>query len=194
LIISSEFALQNEEYNHLIKRILRKIYRTIDISLVEKMNISKSPGNLFIYILDKNEDKSAIVNSVADQFKLDPFSVMPKRSFSEPGRKDINDCVFPPVEEWIRGFLDAEFVITDSFHGTVFSILFNKPFIAIANKNRGLTRFESLLKLFQLENRLVFSSEAFNYDSLEEIDWQKTNTILKQERERSMQFLKKYLS
>lgn len=47
------------------------------VSLVEKMNISKSPGNLFIYILDKNEDKSAIVNSVADQFKLDPFSAMP---------------------------------------------------------------------------------------------------------------------
>lgn len=70
---------------------------------------------------------------------------MPKRSFSEPGRKDINDCVFPPVEEWIRGFIDAEFVITDSFHGTVFSILFNKPFIAIANKSRGIARFNSIL-------------------------------------------------
>ncbi len=158
------------------------------------MNISKRPGNLFVYILDKNENKSAIVDSVADQFKLDPFSVMPKSSFSEPGRKDINDCVFPRVEEWIRGFIDAEFVITDSFHGTVFSIIFNKPFISIDNKSRGLTRFESLLKLFQLEDRLVFSSEAFNYDSFEEIDWQKANTILKQERERSMQFLKNYLS
>lgn len=87
------------------------------------MNISKSPGNLFIYILDKNQDKSAIVDSVADKYNLEPFSAMPKRSFSEPGRKDINDCVFPPVEEWIRGFIDAEFVITDSFHGTVFSII-----------------------------------------------------------------------
>lgn len=64
------------------------------ISLVNKQNLQKSSGSLFTYILDKNDDKSAIVNSVADKFKLDPFSVMPKRSFSEPGRKDINDCVF----------------------------------------------------------------------------------------------------
>jgi hypothetical protein len=85
-------------------------------------------------------------------------------------------------------------VITDSFHGTVFSILFNKPFIAIANKSRGLTRFESLLKLFQFEDRLVFSSEAFNYDSFEEIDREKVNAILKREREKSKLFLEKYLS
>jgi hypothetical protein len=164
------------------------------VSLVEKMNISKSPGNLFIYILDKNEDKSAIVNSVADQFKLDPFSAMPTRSFYEPGRKDINDCVFPPVEEWIRGFIDAEFVVTDSFHGTVFSILFNKPFIAIANKSRGLTRFESLLKLFQLEDRLIFSYKDLNMNGLKEIDWEKVNAILKRERKKSKLFLEKYLS
>jgi polysaccharide pyruvyl transferase WcaK-like protein len=163
------------------------------ISLVNKQNLQKSSGSLFTYILDKNDDKSAIVNSVADKFKLDPFSVMPKRSFSEPGRKDINDCVFPPVEEWIKGFIDAEFVITDSFHGTVFSILFNKPFIAIANKSRGLTRFESLLKLFQLEDRLVFPTDNFNIDNLNEINWEKTNAILVREKKRSMEFIKKFI-
>ncbi len=118
---------------------------------------------------------------------------MPKRSFSEPGRKDINDCVFPPVEEWIRGVIDAEFVITDSFHGTVFSILFNKPFIAIANKSRGLTRFESLLKQFQLEDRLVFPTDNFNIDNLNEIDREKTNAILVREKKRSMEFIKKFI-
>jgi hypothetical protein len=161
--------------------------------LVEKMNISKRPGNLFVYILDKNENKSAIVDSVADQFKLDPFSVMPKSSFSEPGRKDINDCVFPRVEEWIRGFIDAEFVITDSFHGTVFSIIFNKPFISIDNKSRGLTRFESLLKLFQLEDRLIFSYKDLNLNGLKEIDWEKVNDTLKEERDNSEKFLERYL-
>jgi len=67
--------------------------------------------------------------------------------------------------------MDAQFVVTDSFHGTVFSILFNKPFIAIANKERGLTRFTSLLKLFHLEDRLFFSSEDFVPENLKEINW-----------------------
>jgi polysaccharide pyruvyl transferase WcaK-like protein len=119
---------------------------------------------------------------------------LPLKNFSEPGRNDIYDCVFPAPEKWIRGFMDAQFVITDSFHGTVFSILFNKPFISIANKVRGLTRFTSLLKLFHLEDRLIFSSEDFVPENLKEIDWDRTNAILNQEKEKSMQFLKKNLN
>ena len=115
---------------------------------------------------------------------------MPKRSFSEPGRKDINDCVFPPVEEWIKGFIDAEFVITDSFHGTVFSILFNKPFIAIANKRRGLARFESLLKLFGLSERLVLNYSIIQLEKMisQEIEWDNVNRILKDEQNKALNF------
>ena len=70
----------------------------------------------------------------------------------------IQECIQPPVEEWLRGFYDAEFVVTDSFHACVFSILFNKPFIVIGNEGRGIARFESLLKTFGLEERLVITN------------------------------------
>lgn len=43
--------------------------------------------------------------------------------------------------------MDARYVITDSFHGTVFSILFEKPCVAIQNSSRGNDRFQSLLKM-----------------------------------------------
>ena len=59
---------------------------------------------------------------------------------------NIEQRIHKPVEVWIRGFMNAEFVITDSFHACVFSILFHKPFVAIGNSGRGLTRFTSLLK------------------------------------------------
>ena len=69
--------------------------------------------------------------------------------------------------------MDAEFVITDSFHGCVFSILFNIPFIAIGNEGRGLSRFQSLLKMFGLENRLVTDVSSVNIDNFvgKEIEW-----------------------
>jgi len=168
--------------------------KEIYTSIFAKERISQSPRNLLTYILDKSAEKDRIINNVARKYNLKPFSVMPRRGFSEPGRKDIQDCVLPSVEEWIRGFMDAQFVITDSFHGTVFSILFNKPFISIANKNRGLTRFTSLLKLFQLEDRLIFSSNNFIPDRLKEIDWDKLNAILKVEKDKSIYFLNDYLS
>jgi len=57
--------------------------------------------------------------------------------------------------EWVTAFHDADFVITDSFHGMVFSILFNKQFIVIGNSLRGVSRFTSLLQLLDISNRLV---------------------------------------
>ncbi len=168
--------------------------KDIYMKLVKESHVKKSPGNLFTYILDKSSEKDQIIDFVVQKYDLNSFSVMPQRSFNEPDRVDIQDCVFPYVEEWIRGFIDAKYVITDSFHGTVFSILFNKPFISIANKNRGITRFTSLLKLFHLEDRLIFSSKDFNKESLKEIDWERTNAILIHEKEKSMQFLSYNLS
>ena len=59
------------------------------------------------------------------------------------------------VEEWLNAFFTAKMVIVDSFHGVVFSIIFNKPFWVIGNAKRGNARFSSLLKLFELDDRLV---------------------------------------
>lgn len=52
------------------------------------------------------------------------------------------------VPEWLAMFRDATCVVTDSFHGTVFSIIFGKEFKCVFNDGRGMTRFESLLKLY----------------------------------------------
>lgn len=163
------------------------------IQLVESQNIKKSPGNLFCYILDKNTEKSSLIEAVAEKYGLDPFSVMAHRGFAELGKRNLDDCVYPPIEEWIRGFIDARFVITDSFHGTIFSILFNKPFLAIANRDRGLGRFTSLLKCFHLEDRLVYSLDDLESRNLTEIQWERVNSILKSEKEKSLQFLKEHI-
>ena len=73
----------------------------------------------------------------------------------------------PSVEQWLRGFYDAKFVVTDSFHACVFSILFNKPFIVVGNENRGLSRFKSLLKMTKQEFRLI--SETTTVDLSDEL-------------------------
>lgn len=181
-----------EALHHLDPTMLldKEVYTTI----VKKENVDPSPGNLFTYILDKSTMKTNVVECISNKFKFKEFSVMPIRSFTEPGKRNINDCVFPPVEKWLRGFIDAEFVVTDSFHGTVFAILFNKPFISIANKDRGLTRFTSLLRLFQLEDRLVIPSKKIDFDNIKDINWEKTNNILILEKEKSIKYLRNNLT
>ena len=113
----------------------------------------KSEGNLMCYILDEDDCKTSVIQYVASSIGLTPFRANAKRKFYE--KASIEERLQPPVEKWIAGFRDANFIITDSFHGCVFSIIFRKPFIVIANHDRGIARFKTLLSTFKCEDRMV---------------------------------------
>ena len=67
-------------------------------------------------------------------------------------------------------------VITDSFHGTVYSIIFNKEFYSICNTSRGNSRFNSLLSQFKLLDRLFNDVKSINLNS-NQINWININNI-----------------
>ncbi len=164
------------------------------IGLVKNDHLPEQDKKLLTYILDRNPRVIEMVKKVEEHFQLESFSTMPSNFFRNVGKKNIEQCVAPPVTNWIKGFMDAEFVITDSFHGTVFCIIFNKPFIALGNVKRGMSRFSSLLKIFGLEDRLVTDSDL-NIDKIinSEIDFEKVNEILDKKKEEAFSFLKKAL-
>ena len=142
---------------------------------------------LFYYILDMTPDKRKLIDSICIDKGLKEFTVFPRSIL--PNSK-VEDKIIPPVEKWIQGFNRADLIITDSFHGCVFSIIFNKPFIVYANKKRGITRFSSLLEIFNLEDRLITSSSEFNQVKLHSvIDWAKVNCIKEEKKEQSLTFL-----
>ena len=96
----------------------------------------------------------------------------------------------PPVEQWLKDFQDAKFVITDSFHATVFSILFGKPFIVIGNKERGLSRIDSLLKMFGLEGHVVSSLTGLDVSRDYGLDTGRVQEVLQARRQTAMEFLR----
>lgn len=142
---------------------------------------------LFVYVLDADIDKENTVDYIASSLCLSRFAIVTQiKDKSTP----FNDISVPPVEDWLRGFDEADFVVTDSFHGCVFSIVFNKPFIAYGNKSRGLSRFESLLKMFRLDDRLIDSSATLSSGILRRsIDWPAVNALLERHREDANSFL-----
>lgn len=91
------------------------------------------------------------------------------------------------IQEWLAMFRDSKYIITDSFHGTVFSIIFNKPFISISNPGRGQTRFGDFLKKLHLEEYLVVSPDS-RYP-LAEINWNQVNRTIDLMREESYKYL-----
>ena len=87
-----------------------------------------------------------------------------------PTASDKVDDLFPEpipsVEDWIGTIATANCVLTDSFHGTVFAILFRKPFVSLDNGS-GAGRIRSLLQLLGMEDRLLGAS--LNADSAIEL-------------------------
>lgn len=131
---------------------------------------------LVAYILDINEDKEKIVKNIARKRGLEYIIIS--------ADNDINKT----VEEWLAMFRDADYIVTDSFHGSVFSIIFRKHFNAILNSHRGSSRFTSLLSIFSLEDRII--NEDANSIKTDDINWNKINPILDRWKFKSINFLK----
>lgn len=133
--------------------------------LIENGITRPSEGNLFCYILDNSDEIIKIIKDKEKELRLKAFSL---------GLQDDSPA---SIEQWLRSFVDAEYVITDSYHGLVFSLVFNKPFCLIRNKFRGNARFDSLLVKTGLVN------DVTNYK------WEEINSILEIQRKEAFSFL-----
>ena len=155
------------------------------IELFKQKQTPKSKGNLLNYVLDETDEIESLIKKVASMKKMVPFAV--NNPYEGDNTKPLNQRIKPSVEAWLRGFYDADFVITDSFHACVFSIIFKKQFVVVGNKDRGMSRFESLLKLFGLEDRLV--DVHCDASILQQIDYDNVYSIYDKLKESSMIYL-----
>ena len=155
------------------------------IELFKQKQTPKSKGNLLNYVLDETDEIESLIKKVASMKKMVPFAV--NNPYEGDNSKPLNQRIKPSVETWLRGFYDADFVITDSFHACVFSIIFKKQFVVVGNKDRGMSRFESLLKLFGLEDRLV--DVHCDVSILQQIDYDNVYSIYDKLKESSMIYL-----
>ncbi|UYW02032.1 polysaccharide pyruvyl transferase family protein [Flavobacterium agricola] len=163
--------------------------KEVYINLFQHENTTKS--GLYNYVLDKNEIKQGFIKKISQHLNIEVFNCQPKADmYGKLNDYSLDDYKFPTIQSWLKGFHDADFVVTDSFHGTVFSIIFNKPFLAITNVERGASRFTSLLKLFNLEHRLVTDINNFDFNLLNKaIDYKKVNEIKERLKQESLDFL-----
>ena len=137
---------------------------------------------MFSYLLDESEEKINILEDISKRLNLPVRNIKLEKDISKIPMSKLKSLTYPSIQEWLASFAQANFVVTDSFHGTVFSIIFNKPFVVLPNKGRGVARFESLLKDISLENR-IFSDFLISDILYEEFPFQ-INSVLFQKSER----------
>ena len=149
-------------------------------------------GRIVTYILDKTAQKQTIVDFVrkVGGMEIHDISVNPYDK-----RLPLQERIVPPLEQWLAAFADAEFVVTDSFHGCVLSILLHKKFIALGNPGRGMSRFQSLMDMFGLDMRLVHGIDPEDDGEffLSDPDWDHVDEVLMTRREECLEFLRRIL-
>lgn len=120
--------------------------------LIARADTCPPTGNLLTYILDENDTSNEYIEKIAKERGFIPFKANGKPENSDA---PLPERIQPSVEQWLRGFRDAELVVTDSFHACAFSIIFNTPFIVLINKHRGSERIKSLLQSVGQEYRIA---------------------------------------
>lgn len=125
-------------------------------------------GKIFCYVLDMNSDVDKTIRKYEQSLGMSSVIT------------GLAETATVSIEQWLCYLLNCSFVITDSYHGTVFSILFNKPFVFVGNERRGNARIDSLFRMFDIKD-------------VNEINWAEINKRIEEQRNHSISFLQKSL-
>lgn len=159
--------------------------------LEAKDYLSLSNGNehpegdyIAVYTLDYTKEKLARLNAVSRELNC-PLHFIGR--FTKMG--------YPSVESWLEGIAHAKYVITDSFHGTVFSIIFQKQFVTLGNAARGNSRFDSLFATLGIDKARQCNETTTIVQLLKgKIDYNNINKVIEEKRESSTLFLQAALT
>lgn len=175
----------------------RKVDHVLDPSLllsgeewIQKFNIQRNSEEKYIllYTIPKMSQIREAVEYVSRKLNLKVIALDQNLSAGAKVDKHIRDA--GPLE-FLHLFANAEFVVTDSFHGVCFSLNFQKPFIAVA-PGKNVNRMESLLSKVGLENRIIKNQEVLERTSLN-VDFQGPGEALAQLRKESLDVLFSYI-
>lgn len=147
----------------------------------------ETPANhekyVFAYFVVENENLSRCAARAAQSLGLKLIELHYKKTPKTQGSHMIFDA---GPKEFLTYIENAELVLTNSFHGTVFSILFRKKFFSVYQTNG---RISNLLTFLNLENRHIRGDEEIDF--LTDIDYQGTEAKLEEYRSRSVAYLQR---
>lgn len=104
------------------------------------------------YILDPDNFSKALINKIETE---NGENITEINAFDKDGTR-------LSVERWIEMIATSRMVVTNSFHGCVFSLIFRKPLVFFGNISRGNARFKSLIETYGLSEHFITNIDEFD--------------------------------
>ncbi|MDP4182404.1 MAG: polysaccharide pyruvyl transferase family protein [Bacillota bacterium] len=146
----------------------------------------KFKNYILLYILMETETIFSFVNYLSKAIGLQIIYI--NMSEEKPGMINLRNI---GPTEWLSLIMNADYIVTNSYHGTIFSLNLNKNFfVELLPSYIGVNeRFETIFDTFCLHDRQII--EGQNENIFKPIDYSRINNIIEQEREMSMTFLRR---
>lgn len=147
------------------------------------------------FILDPSKESIDLCRFVRKKLNIETVVNFTDLQNIEENLKNFNGEdveVNAEIEDLVKAYQNAEFIVTDSLHGTCLAIIFNKPFISVINKKRGEKRFISLMNWCGLKERFVYNwGDIYEQESLfMPINYTNTNYIIEDARNKGLKWLR----
>ena len=193
----SNIAVREKNTAQYISHLLeeRKITTVLDptlmlnksewLKLLEIKVPKKNKPYVFVYTLKKDEFVRNIVEEVSNHFNLEIIVIDQDPFLGFSSDKHIQDA---DPKEYLELIAGASFVITNSFHGTAFSVNFEVPFISIRPES-GLNRIQDFLESVGLNERLILNKDDLNDIIRSAVDFKSSGSKLEELRASTRSYL-----
>ena len=176
------------------KPILVHLDPTLLLTKQNWQHIASLPKNqsnyILLYLMDENSKIIDFTQRLSKHTGLKVIHISASLRSKTPFK---SMCVTP--QQWLGYFLGATYIVTNSFHGLVFSLNFNKPFfVDVVRAGDARLRNDRILNMLELTgftNRLI-EQIGTNYE--EPLNFSVSNNILQQEKARALAYLKEIVN
>lgn len=190
----SEISVRDSNTEKFVKELTgKKVYKNVDPVLVSDYSdylVEKKDINNYIILYSYesrtyNLEEQEIIKKFAEENKKVLVTIGKKQSW-------IPNHIIANPFEFLGYVKNADFILTDTFHGTVFAIKYNVNFATIIRKTNK-QKLVDLLKRFELEKRSLSDLRKLNDYYLNPVDFERSNEILEKEKENTNVYLERVI-
>ncbi len=164
------------------------IYDYMNSDLIPEIKVKEKYMILYAYNGRISVEEAKAIKNMAKEKGIKVYSIGGAQPYAD---RFINCSPF----EVLAYFKNAEYIVTDTFHGSIFSIISEKPFFTLVRKSKGNSygneeKLTYLLDKLKLKDRITYKVDEIEKILKKKIDYKNTKKIIKEERKKTIEYLK----